>query len=108
MTSESVGVRAAAPASVPLRGNWRFQVFWARAVGSLLGPRIAGLAHPLLILALTGSPATAGAFGAVQTGTMLVPAVPGGAVADGANRRTVPGRRRAPGRPCANCPTSRR
>ncbi|MFJ9562162.1 MFS transporter [Streptomyces fuscichromogenes] len=87
--TESVGVRAPARAAVPLHRNWRFQVFWAGAVSSLLGLRIAGLAYPLLILARTGSPATAGAFGAVQTGTMLVLAVPGGAVADRANRRTV-------------------
>ncbi|WP_406446286.1 MFS transporter [Streptomyces sp. NBC_00631] len=87
--SGSVGVRAPASAAVPLRRNRRFQVFWAGAVSSLLGLRIAGLAYPLLILARTGSPATAGAFGAVQTGTMLVLAVPGGAVADRANRRTV-------------------
>jgi hypothetical protein len=83
--TESVGVRAPASAAVPLRRNRRFQVFWAGVVSSLLGLRIAGGSRiRCLILALTG------AFGAVQTGTMLVPAVPGGAVADRANRRTVP------------------
>ncbi|MBJ6636768.1 MFS transporter [Streptomyces sp. DHE7-1] len=87
--NESVDVQAPPSGTVPLRRNWRFQVFWSGAVASLLGLRIAGLAYPLLILALTGSPATAGAFGALQTGTMLLLAIPGGAVADRANRRTV-------------------
>ncbi|MEU7427394.1 MFS transporter [Streptomyces sp. NPDC040750] len=87
--NESVDVQAPPSSTVPLRRNWRFQVFWSGAVASLLGLRIAGLAYPLLILALTGSPATAGAFGALQTGTMLLLAIPGGAVADRANRRTV-------------------
>ncbi|AOR29941.1 hypothetical protein BFF78_01565 [Streptomyces fodineus] len=62
--NESVSVQALAPAALPLRRNWRFQVFWSGAVASLLGLKMAGLAYPLLILGLTGFPATAGAFGA--------------------------------------------
>ena len=73
----------------PLSRNWRFQVFWSGAAASMVGLRIAGLAYPLLILTITRSPGDAGAFGAVQTAAMVVFAMPGGAVADRADRRVV-------------------
>jgi len=73
----------------PLWKNWRFQIFWSGAAASMLGLKIASLAYPLLILAMTGSPATAGAFSALQVSAMLLFAMYGGAVADRADRRLV-------------------
>lgn len=78
-----------ADALPPLWKNWRFQVFWSGAAASMLGLRIAALAYPLLILSMTGSPATAGVFSAVQVTSMLLFAMYGGAVADRADRRLV-------------------
>lgn len=60
------GPAAAPPALVPLRRNWRFQLLWGGAASAMLGTCIADTAYPLLLLAMTGSPSLAGAFGAVQ------------------------------------------
>ncbi len=70
-----------------LRRNWRFQTLWIGGAAAALGFEIADLAYPLAILALTGSPAWAAAFGAVQlTGAVLF-GLPAGAVVDRYDRR---------------------
>jgi hypothetical protein len=61
---------------VPLRRNLQFQALWAGQAASSLGLNVANVAYPLAILALTGSPAQAGLFSAVQTVGTLAGACP--------------------------------
>ncbi|MGW4648276.1 MFS transporter [Kitasatospora sp. NPDC004289] len=74
---------------VPLRRNWRFQALWSGAAASMLGTMVADTAYPLLLLAMTGSPTLAGAFGAVQFTVSLLLGLHGGALADRRNRRVI-------------------
>ncbi|MER5636534.1 MFS transporter [Kitasatospora sp. NPDC002227] len=73
----------------PLRRNLRFQGLWAGAAASAVAVRIAEVAYPLVILAMTGSPALAGLAGAVQATMALLTLLPGGLVADRGDRRLV-------------------
>lgn len=77
------------PAERPLRSNRDFMLLWIGEVASELGTRTATLAYPLLALALTGSPATAGALGFARTVPWLLFALPAGALVDRLNRRTI-------------------
>ena len=54
-------------AAVPLRRNRDFLLLWSGQVVSTIGTRITSLAYPLLVLALTRSPAKAGIVGFAQT-----------------------------------------
>ncbi|MFJ8437972.1 MFS transporter [Kitasatospora griseola] len=78
-----------APGTVPLRRNRRFQTLWAGSAAAMLGTCVADTAYPLLLLAMTGSPTLAGAFGAVQFGASVLFGLHGGAVADRHDRRRV-------------------
>jgi predicted MFS family arabinose efflux permease len=73
----------------PLRRNLQFQVLWAGSAAASLGVAMADVAYPLAILAMTGSPAQAGLFGAVQTAGMLAAALPAGQLADRHDRRRI-------------------
>jgi len=77
-----------APA-VPLRRNWRFQLLWLGSSTAFLGMGAVDFAYPLVILALTRSPAAAAAFGAVQTTASVLCGVPAGALVDRGDRRRV-------------------
>ncbi|MEV4561983.1 MFS transporter [Kitasatospora sp. NPDC049285] len=79
----------AVEAVVPLRRNWRFQLLWGGSASAMLGTCVADTAYPLLLLAMTGSPTVAGAFGAVQFGASVVFGLHGGTVADRYDRRRV-------------------
>lgn len=72
---------------VPLRRNWRFQTLWLGSTSAGLGLETAEIAYPLIILAMTGSPALAGAFGFVQLLAMVAGGLPAGALLDRADRR---------------------
>ena len=74
---------------VPLWRNLQFQTLWLSQAASSLGSGVADVAYPLAILALTGSPARAGLFAAVNTAGMVVGALPGGQLADRRDRRTI-------------------
>src|SRR5215470_5808534 len=74
---------------IPLWRNVQFQTLWLSQAAASLGSGVADVAYPLAILALTGSPARAGLFAAVQTGGMVVGALPGGQLADRRDRRTI-------------------
>ncbi|MFJ5883601.1 MFS transporter [Kitasatospora cineracea] len=76
-------------AAVPLRRNRRFQLLWAGSASAMLGTCVADTAYPLLLLATTGSPTVAGAFGAVQFGASVLFGLHGGAVADRHDRRRI-------------------
>jgi MFS family permease len=74
---------------VPLRHNRDFQLLWGGQAVSLLGSQISRIAYPLLVLAMTGSPAKAGIAGfAAMLGYLLFP-LPAGALADRYDRKRM-------------------
>jgi hypothetical protein len=90
-----MGVAAGGPAPrepvgpVPLRRNRDFQLLWAGQAVSLLGSQTSKIAYPLLVLAMTGSPAKAGIAGfAAMLGYLLFP-LPAGGLADRHDRKRI-------------------
>jgi MFS family permease len=75
--------------AAPLRHNRRFQLLWFGALCSVLGMEAASVAYPLVILALTGSPAKAGLFGLVAMLAITAGALPAGDIVDRFDQRTV-------------------
>ena len=73
----------------PLRRNGDFLLLWSGQVVSTVGTRISSLAYPLLVLALTRSPARAGIVGFAQTLPFLLLYLPAGALVDRWNRKLV-------------------
>jgi MFS family permease len=67
---------------IPLRRNLRFQTFWTGSVSATLGQAVGGIAYPLAIVTMTGSPGKAALFSAVQITGMLVAGLPVGSLAD--------------------------
>jgi MFS family permease len=86
-----VGDRASAPGDNlgPLWRNRDFVLLWTGQVVSTLGARVTALAYPLLVLALTGSPLSAGVVGFAQALPFLVVYLPAGALVDRLNRKRV-------------------
>jgi MFS family permease len=75
--------------SLPLRRNREFMLLWSGQALSELGSQVSVVAYPLLVLAVTGSPAKAGVVGFARTLPIAVLALPAGALADRFNRRHV-------------------
>jgi MFS family permease len=75
--------------SRPLWRNRDFMFLWTGQVVSTLGTRIASLAYPLLVLALTGSPLLAGVVGFAQALPFLLVYLPAGALVDRLDRKRV-------------------
>jgi MFS family permease len=74
---------------VPLRRNRDFQLLWSGQAVSVLGSQTSKIAYPLLVLAMTGSPAKAGVAGfTAMLGYLLFP-LPAGAVADRFDRKRL-------------------
>jgi predicted MFS family arabinose efflux permease len=74
---------------VPLRCNRDFQLLWAGQAVSLLGSQTSKIAYPLLVLAMTGSPAKAGIAGfAAMLGYLLFP-LPAGGLVDRHDRKRI-------------------
>ena len=74
---------------VPLRRNRDFQLLWSGQAISVLGSQTSKIAYPLLVLAMTGSPAKAGLAGfAAMLGYLLFP-LPAGALADRHDRKRI-------------------
>lgn len=73
----------------PLRRNRNFVVLWIGQGLSDTGGAASALAYPLLILALTGSPETAGLVGTIAAAVGVAARVPVGAVVDQFDRRRV-------------------
>ncbi|HEY6294847.1 MAG TPA: MFS transporter [Streptosporangiaceae bacterium] len=86
VTGQAAGT-AIGPA--PLRRNLPFQTLWIGMTASTVGVSVADVAYPLIILAMTGSPALAGLFAAVQAAGMLVAGLPAGSLADRYDSRTI-------------------
>lgn len=71
---------------------WRnrdFVVLWSGGLVSLLGTGISRISYPLLVLALTHSPAQAGIVGALRAVPYLFLGLPAGALVDRWNRKRV-------------------
>lgn len=74
-------------ASTPLRRNREFLLLWTGQAISQLGSEISLVAYPLLVLAVTGSPAKAGLVAFARNVPIAVLALPAGLLADRVNRR---------------------
>ncbi len=73
----------------PLWKQRNFLLLWSGQLASWLGTEISGIAMPLIVLALTGSPAQAGAVAAIRGLVYVVWAIPAGVVIDRWDRRLV-------------------
>jgi hypothetical protein len=78
----------AAP-SRALRRNREFMLLWSGQAVSELGTRTAWIAYPLLVLAITGSPAQAGIVGFANRLPFLLFSLPAGAIVDRWNRKRI-------------------
>jgi MFS family permease len=88
--SEYNGIQAEqgdADSVLPLRRNRNFQLLWVGQVLSDLGSQFGALAYPLLILALTHSPVTAGIVGTATSVVAFAVRLPAGSLADRIDRR---------------------
>jgi MFS family permease len=72
-----------------LARNRDFVKLWVGEAASMLGSRIAYVAYPLLVLAVTGSAAQAGVAGFLRTLPYFVLALPAGVLADRLDRRRL-------------------
>ncbi|HZS78720.1 MAG TPA: MFS transporter [Ktedonobacteraceae bacterium] len=78
--------------SAPRRSLWRnrdFMLLWSGQLVSSVGTRVTMLAFPLLVLAVTHSPAQAGLIAAVRSVPYLLVMLPAGALVDHWNRKRV-------------------
>ena len=75
--------------TLPLRRNRNFQLYWTGQLVSVVGTRIGSVGKPLLVLAITGSPAAAGLAAFAFTLPAVLAMLPAGAVLDRANRKGV-------------------
>jgi len=74
---------------VPLWRNRDYLLLWTGRTVSSLGSSVSIIAFPLLILALTHSPAKAGFAGALRAAPYIIFSLPAGALVDRWNRKTV-------------------
>ena len=75
--------------AVPLRRNRDFTLLWSGELVSTLGSQMSLVAFPLLVLALTGSPAKAGVVGFAKTVPALLFYLPAGVLVDRHDRRRL-------------------
>lgn len=75
--------------AVPLRRNRDFILLWTGELVSTLGSQMSLVAFPLLVLALTGSPAKAGVVGFAKTVPALLFYLPAGVLVDRHDRRKL-------------------
>jgi predicted MFS family arabinose efflux permease len=73
----------------PLRRNRDFQLYWSGQLVSVVGTRIGFVGRPLLVLAVTGSPAAAGVASFAFTLPFVLIMLPAGAILDRTNRKSV-------------------
>src|SRR5258706_876924 len=73
----------------PLWRNRDYMLLWSGQTVSSIGSGVSQLAFPLLVLALTHSPAQAGIAGALRTLPYFIFTLPGGALIDRWNRKWV-------------------
>jgi len=73
----------------PLWRNRDYMLLWSGQTVSIIGTQVSQIAFPLLVLALTHSPARAGFVAAARTLPYLLFALPAGALVDRWNRKRV-------------------
>ena len=73
----------------PLHRNREFMLLWSGQTLSALGSQVSLVAYPLLVLAVTGSPAKAGVVGFAKSVPVALLALPAGALADRLNRKVL-------------------
>ncbi|HWD65252.1 MAG TPA: MFS transporter [Solirubrobacteraceae bacterium] len=73
----------------PLLRNRDYMLFWSGQALSELGSQTSTVAYPLLVLALTGSAATAGLVGLARWLPLAILAIPAGALADRFDRKRL-------------------
>lgn len=73
----------------PATPRREFRLLWSGSVLATFGGQMSSLAVPLLVLRQTGSAVQAGAVGTVSVIVLLVSMLPGGAMADGLERRRL-------------------
>ena len=78
-----------APQHIPLWRNRDYMLLWSGQIVSSVGTRISQLAFPLLVLALTHSPAQAGLIAALRGLPYALFILPAGAMVDRWNRKRV-------------------
>src|SRR6266446_3916665 len=66
-----------------------FMLLWSGQLASWMGTEVSGIALPLVVLALTGSPAKAGMVAAIRGLTYVIWSLPAGALVDRWDRRLV-------------------
>jgi MFS family permease len=76
-------------ASTPLSRNREFVLLWSGQAISQLGSQLSLVAYPLLVLAVTGSPAKAGLVAFAQNLPVAALALPAGLLSDRLNRRRL-------------------
>ena len=74
---------------VPLSRNRNYQILWGSQVVSLFGDNATFIVFPLLVLALSGSPAASGLVLGVSAAAELVAGIPAGALADRWDRKKI-------------------
>ena len=72
---------------MPLWKNRDYLLLWSGQTVSVIGTQVSQIAFPLLVLALTGSPAQAGFVAAARTVPYLLFSLPAGALVDRWNRK---------------------
>ncbi len=77
------------PPAPPLWRNRDYMLLWSGQLVSSVGSQVSQLAFPLLILALTHSPAQAGLAGALRALPYLIFSLPAGALIDRWDRKRV-------------------
>src|SRR6202790_4001061 len=78
-----------APRHIPLWRNRDYMLLWGGQIVSSVGTRVSQLAFPLLVLALTHSPAQAGLIAALRGLPYALFILPAGAMVDRWNRKRV-------------------
>lgn len=74
---------------VPLWRNRDYVLLWCGQLVNVMGTQVSQIAYPLLVLALTNSPAQAGFVAAARTVPYLLFSLPAGALVDRWNRKVV-------------------
>jgi MFS family permease len=87
--SEPIVVTAVSQPPGSLRRNRNFLLLWGGQLISAVGSQVSQLAFPLLILAVTGSPAQAGLLGAMRGLAYVLFGLPAGAYVDRWDRKRV-------------------
>jgi MFS family permease len=76
-------------AAVPLSRNRNYQILWGSQALSIFGVNATFIAFPLLVLALSGSPAASGLVLGISAAAELVAGIPAGALADRWDRKKI-------------------